>query len=276
MNDLYNLRKFKIRPMFYALSITIGFTLLVILNHFGNESIFIFVSISLYIIVMLEQYMTSNHYHVIHKNSSEKMYDLEEHKYAQYMHHLLMPTMIYSSLVLFIYFNNISLAYFLTLILSFFIFTLLFENIHSFYKHNYSLLKSTNYIYDFITIIGVFLVVDTLINLKISGSINEIGLLVLFFLVNAIYLSMFVVRHFLTMQSIVFSFTFLIFLVPLFYFLSISGLSILMVAGLTSIIFAIFLHALSNYNKDGIDINELVEYLILALLIAVLIYTNVS
>ncbi len=276
MMKIFDLSKWKIRPLLYSLSITIGLFINILSLENNSVDLFIVGSLVLYLIISFEQYITANHYQVHHRKNSEKVYDLEEHKYAQYLHHLAIPSLLYFSLVSFIYFFQQPSIYFLILIITFILFGVLFENIYSFYRHKFSLLKSTNYIYDVISIIIIFFITGTLFEAAGGGFINEIIASFIFGFINIFVLFLFLVRHFLTFQGLILSGIYSVFTLIVFYFFTLAVISSISVSVILSILFAIFLHALSNYNRDGIDKDELVEYLILLLLISALVYVNVS
>ena len=276
MNDFLNLSKWKIQPMFFSFTITVGIFILILFLENNLNELFFYGSLLLYLIIAFEQYVTANHYEVEHKKNTKKVYDLEEHKYAQYLHHLTIPTILYFFLILFIYLNQQHSVYFLILILSFVIFSILFENIYSFYKHKFILHKSTRYIYDLISIVIVFLSSATISQLIFVDQLDIAvgsflyGLLILFILF------LFLVRHFLTLQALITSIFYFIFVTTLFYLFILFSVQSLFLGLILTILFAIFLHGLNNYHNDGINTEDLIEYLILLLLISSLVYLSTS
>ncbi len=276
MINFFEFSKWKIRPVVYSLSITVGLFSIILLLENGFTDLFISGAVLLYLLISFEQYITANRYRIDKKRNSDKVYDLEEHQYAQYLHHLAIPTMLYVFIVSFIYFHQEPSIYFLILLITFVIFSVLFENLHSFYRHSFALLKSTNYIYDVLTIILIFFITGTI---QVAIIADWTGVLIgsfVFFILIFFNLFLFCVRHFLTFQALVLSGLFALFIGIFFLFFILSSLTSLLNAGIITVSFTIFLHAMNNYHTDGISKDELIEYLILVLLISALIYLNVS
>ena len=142
----------------YAFSIGSGLWMLTIILEVASTAEFLFASIILYSLVLLELYMSSNHYHIQKRKNSNATYLLERDKIIQYSHHIILPSILYLSMVSFMLFTNQQNLYLLLILIGSFLFGILFDNIDAFYDHEMSHNKATFYIYDAINLFLVFLI----------------------------------------------------------------------------------------------------------------------
>lgn len=255
----------------------VGFLLLINAVEVLNESYFVFISFCLYFLLLLELVVTSNHYHIEHRKNTNAKYFLEHHKVAQYLHHISVPSLLYFGLVLFLYFNSQPSVYLLIIILSTVLFGILFENIYSFYHHSRALLKSTNYIYDVISGISVFLWTDVLLTWQRSEDLNPaiiVTLLIMvlgYFGVLALSRHVFVLEFLVGLGVLLTGYMLLIGLV-----LDITQTSVLFLSIFTTGAFIIFNGLLTHYLEKTLTKSVLYEYLLMYMIVFSLIYAYSS
>ena len=269
--------KLTLRPFLYAAFIAVGFLGLILNLEYTAGEGFISLSLLIYILVVFELYTTANHYHVFHKENTDAIYEFEDHRIIQYAHHLLLPTLLYVFLVLFLYFHQEPSLYVLILVTTFFLFFILFENIHSFYKHKFSLNRATHYIYDLITIVLVFLGVAGMLELEMNTDIRISKLFIIFISLLTILNLLSISRHIISRLTILLAIGFAIFLSIVFYLNTFGFVSPLLLAFIASVIEYGFISTL-NQMLDGIKITkeEILEYLILLMLLVSLVLLNVG
>lgn len=266
------LTKTAFRPFIYATIITIGFIILLGMLNEGLTDYYWIGSLFLFLIVLVELYFTANHYHVYHRRSTRKKYDFEHHKLIQYSHHIVLPSLYFLALTLFNFYNDQPSLIFLNLAMVFFSFFILFENVHSFYKHKFSLHKSTTYIYDLLGVLLVFLLVfdafELIRNQKIEDSIFIVLAFIFVFGLNVLLLT---VRNSITKREILFGIVFTLamtLLGQLTIFGDASAISIAFLSGLIFRSYTIFI----NYTVEHIiSKEELFEDLVMLILVAALL-----
>lgn len=261
----------KRRPLIYATILSFGY-----LINFGflqnAESTFFFLaSIVLYILLLVELFVTSDFYHVHHKKNSKTLYEFEHHKTVQYIHHLLLPSLTFWSFVLFAYFNDTKAVLGLLFILFFICTAVLFENIHSFYRHQFSLNKHTNYIYDFISIILMFLIADISIDLTVYYGWNNfvIPVIVGFFLFLLGFISL--LRQAFSREFLGILICLVTLFIPIAYLLLETNIPIFTFAALSAMVFYIFDSFLDHYVERSLKKEVIVEYFLVLLLILALL-----
>ncbi|MCA9387076.1 hypothetical protein KC669_03515 [Candidatus Dojkabacteria bacterium] len=272
-----HLVKITLRPFLYALFISIGFFGLILTLEFSDGRSFIPMSVILYVLVAFELYSTANHYHIFHKKNTDAVYEFEDHRIIQYAHHAILPTMLYIGLVLFLFYHNEPSLYFLILLTTFVLFFILFENIHSFYKHKFSLNKSTHYIYDIVTIVLTFLSSAGLLELNSNTSAKTSSLFIVFISILVILNLLTISRHLITKSTFIGAIVTSIMLGVIFYLNTFGFVSTLLLAFIVAVIEYGFISVI-NELLDGKDVSkeEILEYLILVMLLTSLVLLNIS
>ena len=104
------------RPYIYAVLITIGVMALYSILHTSGTSSYFIASISLYTLLLFELYSTK-FYATTMDDQLELTAKNKKHRKAHWVHHLIMPTVLFVSIVLFIFSNSqLNLAFVIALI----------------------------------------------------------------------------------------------------------------------------------------------------------------
>jgi hypothetical protein len=264
--------KWQIRPVIYASLITLGFGFLINFLEAFDSHYYFYGAIVLYLIVILEISITANFYHIYHRKNAKVVYDFETHKLIQFSHHLLLPTIIYWGFIAFIYYNSQPAFYLMQIILAFFTFVILFENLNSFYKHSFSLNKSTNYIYDFITILAVYLWTFIFGELIFNYPKEDIVLYFLYTLLIGLLCFLTSFRHTISKSISILNMVYVFFQSILFEFLlNSSSIALNIASYIICLCFTIYIYNISNPNDKALSKSDLIDIgvcitLILALL----------
>lgn len=182
------------RPYIYALLLTIGMIMLYSIVRTSSQFRFVFGASSLYLLLLFELYSTKYYVFEIDKQLTLEKKDVK-HRRAHWVHHLVLPTILFLSFVLFILVNSqLNMLLFLVL-LSFVLFSLTFINIKAYYERKYRIEKKTANIYDVISIASVYMLVYSLLvltnffgyNFMIVGFINATILLIMGYLTISRY-----------------------------------------------------------------------------------------
>src|SRR5690606_5226331 len=135
-----------------------------------------------------------NFYYLIYKKNKSK-YLFENNKIAQLTHHVLFPTLLYSAFIFFGFINNrLSLVLIISFIF-FVVFLILMQNIYSYYKNEFTLNQSTSYIYDFISIVTLFLHVQVILKFVGRDLINKKEGIALFTILMILLILLMNLRH---------------------------------------------------------------------------------
>lgn len=269
--------KWKLRPFIYAAIISVGFFSLALILEYTNGDSFFLISFILYIIILFELYTTANHYHVFHKENTNAIYEFEDHRIVQYAHHLLLPTLLYIFQVLFLFYHQEESLYFLLIFVTFGLFFILFQNIQSFYKHKFSLNKATNYIYDILSVVLVFLSSSALLEIDKNTEVKSENLFIIYVSLMMILNLLTISRHLITKLTILLAILFAISLGVIFYINTFGFVSPLLLAFISSVVAYGFIALIVNL-LDGKKINKemFLEYLILLMLLGSLVLLNVG
>ncbi len=263
----------KKRPFIYALFLSVGFLFLLTFLESLPSIYFFGASALLYLLLVLELYLAANHYHVLHKKNAKTIYELEHHKSVQYLHHLVFPSALYFSLVFFVYFNNQPSMYLLMIISCFALFYILFENIYAFYRHEFSLTKSTNYIYDLVSSILAFLAVNSVLNWYLHENLDVKAISVLAGLIILLLGLFSVARHaFIKSFLIAIVVIFITDSILIYALLKHSSMNVMSIAALSSGILIMFNSFLTHYLEKSLKKDVVYEYFLIGLLILSLLY----
>lgn len=260
----------KMRSNLYGGIIGAGLWLLALILNTTNSGEFLFASIILYLIVLIELYSSSNHYQIVKRANSKKVYNLEQDSSVQYLHHIVLPSLLYISLVLFIFFIEQTNLYFLVIFLGAVLFAILFQNIDAFYDHEFAHNKATYYVYDVINLFLVFLQLFITLNtagrfgLGISFTIVS-ALIVL--LINILFL---VTRHYYSLKLLLgLASMIIIWNIGLFYILNL-GLSSWIISFLGSLFFYSIAEYINHSTERKINKAVMIDYM-LYIVLAVLV-----
>lgn len=147
------------RPLVYALALTFGFGLLVNLQHLFSTADFFTIGCVLYLFLLLELVSTR---FLANRLADQYAIDFkrETGHAVHVIHHKVLPSLLYFGLLIFAYFNNSPVVNFALVFFVFMTFLTVFTNIAAFYEHKFKLEKSTSNVYDLISIIIFFLIVN--------------------------------------------------------------------------------------------------------------------
>lgn len=257
---------YKLRPYIYAAIVTIGFGLLFNLNKTLEQKYFFTSVLVVYTILVFEIISTSYHGKNILKQLKLKNLDAK-HKDVQLIHHLIIPSMLYFSMVFFIFSNNLIYSEIPTLTIAFIFFSMLFANIRAYYSDDFTVALKTTNIYDFISIICVFFFSFSIFKLGRVLDINNYLVLVPLNLINGTLGLLVMIRyHILSTKRIIVMLglllVFNILLVLLVYF----SVSIVLASGLTTMLFYYFTAVANHLEDNTFEPKILLEYLVIFLL----------
>lgn len=161
--------------LFYAVAITLGIYISINeLHRYNNISNFIIFSFAILAIYCIELFTTF-------QNKSSKVeinFDIEDeiNEVSHFFHKLILPILLYFSLVSFGYYNYLERNFLVILLVTFFAFFILFINTKAFLLNMQSIEHRTHYVYDIIKFLIFFLLINVLGNTYISVSSNLIFL----------------------------------------------------------------------------------------------------
>jgi hypothetical protein len=164
-------KNFKI--FFFSISITSGMYIAIQeLHEYGNKKNFLFFSIALLGIFFVEAF--SNWYEKRSSSSVPLDRKIIEDDLKHLLHRILLPILLYCSIIGYSYYNLKSYTLYLVLVMSFFIFFVLFTNIRYFLDNNAKAESKTHYIFDIIKFLIFFTSINILSHLDYDKSKYEI------------------------------------------------------------------------------------------------------
>lgn len=259
------------RPYIYAVMITIGIMALYSILHTSSAISYFAASISLYTLLLFELYSTK-FYATTFDDQFELTSRSKKHRKAHWVHHLIMPTVLFVSIVLFVFANSqLNMALVIALI-SLVLFSILFLNIKAYYENKYKLENKTANVYDVISIASVFMLAFSIFVVTallgelyiISGLMNTAVLIILGYLTLARY-------HIINKQGGMILFAML--LVYFNSFLALLNFDISIVAHtiLTTFVYYYFTAVVNHYEEKSLDLKVIIEYLAVFVIIFVII-----
>lgn len=160
MKHIIHLKK---RPFIYAFIVSVGFAFLIDIVRNTPALNFITATFILYIVLLFELFST--YFYASELLTQYKLPPVESNQHQiQFIHHILLPSIIFFSMAGFIFFNSHQSLDFILLIINFALFSVLFTNIRAFYEDKFKLEALTHTIYDIFNIIGVFLFTSVTLN----------------------------------------------------------------------------------------------------------------
>lgn len=157
--------------LFYSVAITMGIYISINeLHKFNNISNFIIFSFAILVIYCVELFTTF-------QNKSSKVeinFDIEDeiNELSHFFHKLILPILLYFSLVSFGYFNFEERNFLVILAVTFFAFFILFINTKAFLLNMQTIEHKTHYVYDVIKFLIFFLLINVLGNAYTSMGVN--------------------------------------------------------------------------------------------------------
>lgn len=153
-----------VKPLLFSTAITTGiFIALDELHRFNNTSTFYLFSVVIFFIYFLElliSYQSKSPKLILNFNIKDEVNEFEE-----IFHKIVLPALLYVSVVLFGKFNHNSAFLPIFLIFVFIIFYILFSNISYFFKQKHAEETKTHYVYDIIKFLIFFALTNVLVNL---------------------------------------------------------------------------------------------------------------
>jgi hypothetical protein len=262
LKNIYNFR----RAIFYSTIINLGLLFLINIQN-ENQSLFGLAAIVIYFVILFEMC-----YIWFISKEKLKQFDLPlittYTKLKEFLHHLMLPSLLYAVIVGFIYFNNQAALTIPLITTSFFAFAALFVNLRAYYQDKLRLEKDTYFVYDLIELLLFFGAVNVFLHLFERYEYN-IGLIVgavslgsfLLLIINLYqfeYLRFNSILVVLVMSILVGIVAFLLINFTSFNLLSINTLIFL---------FYYFLFGILSHKVDGsLEISVIIEYVSIFLL----------
>lgn len=259
--------KHNIRSLLYATFITAGFGILIHIITFNPPRFFVFGSLILYVLLVLELVTTRFWANKKLEQLNIPIVDRYDQS-TQLILHLTIPSLTFWAFCLFIISNLNPNFWIVLLFLSLIIFSLIFINIRAYYEDKFRLEKSTHYVYDFIKLLVYGLITYSIFFMKLSYEFNNYLVAGLIFLLSLVIMSLNLVRYkHVEKSTIVFIFlnSLIISLISL-SLLAFFELSIFKLTLLTFILFYIGIGVLHHKNKGDLSKSIVVEYIVVALL----------
>ena len=263
--------KYTKRPYIYAGFLTIGILALYSIIHTSTTRSYFLATTSLYTLLLFELYSTK-----FYATTFQEQYELTtkngKHRRAQWVHHLVMPTILYTSTVLFIVANSQLNIAILIAVITFVLFSILFINIKAYYENKYKLENKTANVYDVISIASVFmlsfsiyiLTVLTRESYVIIGLINTAILLIVGYLTLSRY-------HLINKRGAMILFLMIMVYVNSFFFLLNFQISVMAHAILTTFVYYYYTAIINHYEDKSLELKVIIEYLAVFVLIFVII-----
>ncbi len=174
------------RPIFYALVLTLSTYIVIDIKHSVSIYDYLYVisfNLILFLFELLSIYLISK--------SKLQQFDIPEvHTYLvnqKFIHFLLIPMLLFSSINLFIFFNPFTRFNIFILLLTFFLYTALFINVRAYCEDKFKLEQLTHFIYPTIILFSVFSFINALLSILDTYGINAIfGLIMIFTIILAL------------------------------------------------------------------------------------------
>ncbi len=178
---------------FYALAITLGIYISIEeLHRYNNISNFVVFSFAILLIYCIELFTT-------YQSKSSKVeinFDIEDeiNELSHFFHKLILPILLYFSLLAFGYYNYDNQNLIAILFITFIIFYILLINTKAFLLDLKVIEHRTHYVYDIIKFLIFFLIINTLDNYYLSTEGNLLLLSTLSFLTTFLILMLMIWR----------------------------------------------------------------------------------
>jgi len=152
-------------------------------------SIYFVSAIILYLVVLFEMF-----YIWFVAQEKLKQFDLplisNYSRIKRYIHHFMLPSLLYISVVGFIYYNNQTAIRIPIIVLSFIAFFSLFINLRAFYQDKFKLEESTYFVYDLIELMIFFTMVNIGFHFIITTGVSPSVLVIFIFFISLLLLTL--------------------------------------------------------------------------------------
>jgi len=152
------------RSLFYAVCIFSLYQFLMVPLQSHSYSIFWMIAVGGFLIVLIELFYSRCT--VVERPLSFQVKGKRKQLWKEhFIHHLVLPGLLYVSGALFLFFNRIRILDQVAIVILTGSFLVLFYNISMTYLKRYSISRKTRYIFDFVNIIVFYFFMDVLVNL---------------------------------------------------------------------------------------------------------------
>lgn len=270
MGEIFKILKNNSSELFYSFAITVGmyisFSELVLQNNSYRFVVFAIISFFIYFSEIIFDYFNKSRRVEFNLNPNDGINEVSE-----LINKIMLPVILYFSLLGFSYFNIESRTFLLILIIVFFIYFILIKNIRFFFRNKRKAEEHTHYVYDLIKLLVVFLISNFLSHLYQLGTESLVLLSLIFgvviFLMGVLIRFNIEGKHY--KERIVFASIYLpIFTVTFFALNYINTFNALKISLVVSIIFYVvtaFMYHVSNKNLTKTLIAEYFLVLIIVL-----------
>lgn len=264
VTSIINIEK---RPLIFACIFSTIFLLLAASLELSNDSYFVAITLVGFIVLIGELYITSNYYYYNKYKKYLTDTTFGDHSVVQMLHHVLLPSLLYLSAVMFLFFNKQPSQYVLVILISLLLFYFLFENIYSFYKYRFTLRKSNNYIYDIITGVFIFFASNSLAQATIRYSFSDRTIIIVFLAISGISIFMLTLRNSITKKEIFIASIFTAILTTIFtILLSFTTLPIFLITFITSILYFTYNIFINFYIEKLISKDDFIDFTLIIVL----------
>jgi len=260
----------KKRPIVYAFTLCIGLLVLIFnLRRLENRYFYI-TSVILYLILIFE--LISTRFHADQMLKQLSLPQAMDSMTVHLIHHIFLPTLLYLSLISYIFFNHEQSIEVLILVISFLSFSILFTNIRAHYENKHNLEAHTKAIYDIITLISIFFLSDSTIKIFIYNNLNPYFITTLLCILFIIFAILFLLRmQLISKPYITFTIIYLTIISIINIFFSIYIKNINTIPMLQPLFFYYYLAYIHHKQDNSLNIQIIIEYFVVFLLISVLI-----
>ncbi len=268
------LRINKRRSLLYSTSLSIGLIMLVVIKSFSFAEMFVFASIVLFLVLLVELYISTNYLTgLVSAKSGHTKFPIDG-QISHFFNHITLPILFYWGMVAFIYLNNI---YWFKLALAPFIFItllFLFFNINSYYDKEVKQHKASFYIYDIVSSFTIFLWIYTLVLVGSTSALPMWFGFIAAFILILISMILVISRHKVTLGIVLTSLITTVIITLVFALLFYSSVNAMLTAFVVVASFHMFILLLDMYdNKDIIDVSyqDIIDYIALMVLVFALL-----
>lgn len=248
----------KKRHIFYGLVIWVGLFILNSLHKSFEPSFYLLGSMIMYLVVLVELILTSDRYH--------KYKDVEDsishQKTILIAHHVLLPTILYFSVVAYLFFNTSIIINYAVITVVAVLFAIFYDNIYSFYHGEKKEFHHTHYIYDIISIITLYL---STVSLLQSVHLVANVLLILLICVNFIFHGYLLLKRYTAHADKIFmlAISIVILISVTILFSAMNAVSAIAVGFFVSIVYSALTLYISHPDKRKITFDLILEFILI-------------
>ena len=258
------------RPYIYALILTIGMTILHTIVVTSSIQKYLFSAALLYLLLLFE--LIGTKYFVVHKSKQLSLVKGDKkHRRAHIVHHLILPSLLFLSIVSFMIVSAQLNVIALIMIATFVLYSILFTNVRSYYENDNKLEHRTANIYDVVCIISAFLLIYSLLVLIVNSQLSFVisGLLISEIMIVLGYLTL--SRYQLVNnKGLTILVGMLVVYLNVFFFLTNLHVTLMLQTISATFIYYYFVVIVSHINDKSFTWKVLIEYLAIFVLLFVL------